>query len=174
MLPCTAAGELGRLQKVCCQYLHLMNLFQLLLRLLHLLPAKHLFLLWLMCASKWEVFLALKLAVVVSPRLPPGKEQKQCCALCWAGSDEKHGATPDPTLAVGGCTVAVPAPSSGAARPCPICGLGASSTPAWHGLSACSQSRGEIGVIQLLCCLPGRPLSKAHCCWECPQEEGLD
>lgn len=84
---------------------------------------KHSFLLWLMRASKWEVLLALELTAVVSPHLPPGKEQKQCCALCWARCDEKRGATPAPALRQGPylCTAAglhgrVPS----------LCGLGAS------------------------------------------------
>lgn len=85
---------------------------------------KHSFLLWLMCASKREVLLALKLTAVVSSHLPPGKEQKQCCALCWARCDEKRGATPAPTLLQGPylCTAA-----GLHGRDPLLCGLGASS-----------------------------------------------
>ena len=128
-----------------------------------------------MCASKWEVFLALKLIAVLSPHLPPAKGQKQCCALCWAGSDEKHGATPDPALAAGTCTRAVPVHGGGAARPCPIavragCQQHASTAWAEHLLPQHQREWGNSASLLPAWATPLRspPLPGAS------REEGLD
>lgn len=71
------------------------------------------FLLRLLCASEGKVLLALGVPAAASPHLPPGKEQQQRRALCWARAGANLGASPDPAQAVGAGGRAVPVHDGG-------------------------------------------------------------